>query len=62
VVDELYRTVSESDTLMRSIPALLVTAGYNNAVLREMVQPLLEKYPDLALAVLGGVRMPSRFL
>ncbi|KAI3317977.1 hypothetical protein HD806DRAFT_526634 [Xylariaceae sp. AK1471] len=59
VIDELYQTVPETDTLMRSIPALLIAAGYNDEAFRDNMKPLLDKYPDLALAVLEGMRIPA---
>ncbi|KAI1113936.1 hypothetical protein F5Y14DRAFT_451541 [Nemania sp. NC0429] len=58
VVDELYKTVSESDTMMRAIPPMLIAAGYNDDGFRNHVKPLLEKYPDLALAVVECMRVP----
>ncbi|KAI0973999.1 hypothetical protein F4678DRAFT_394296 [Xylaria arbuscula] len=59
VVRELYKTVPESDTNMRAIPAMLIAAGYNNDEFRDHMKPLLEEYPDLALAVLECMRMPN---
>ncbi|KAI8633834.1 hypothetical protein F5Y19DRAFT_471089 [Xylariaceae sp. FL1651] len=58
VLDELYQTVPESDTMMRLIPPLLIAAGYNNDAFRDKMKPLLEKYPNLALAVLECMRTP----
>ncbi|KAJ8120748.1 hypothetical protein ONZ43_g2626 [Nemania bipapillata] len=57
-VEELYETVPESDMMMRSIPPLLIAAGYNNNAFRDRMQPLLEKYPALALAVVECMRVP----
>ncbi|KAI1435223.1 hypothetical protein GGR50DRAFT_703318 [Xylaria sp. CBS 124048] len=58
VVDELYQTVPESDVVMRTIPAILIAAGYNIDEFRDWMRPLLEKYPDLALAVVECLRTP----
>ncbi|KAJ8133146.1 hypothetical protein O1611_g480 [Lasiodiplodia mahajangana] len=58
-VHELYETVPESDTMMRAIPPMLIAAGYNNDEFRDHMKPLLEKYPDLALAVVECMRMPN---
>ncbi|KAI1177195.1 hypothetical protein F4777DRAFT_218696 [Nemania sp. FL0916] len=57
-VEELYKRVPASDTVMRAIPPMLIAAGYNNDQFRDDMRPLLENYPDLALAVVGGMRMP----
>ncbi|KAI1824309.1 hypothetical protein F4861DRAFT_531061 [Xylaria intraflava] len=59
VVDELWQTVPESDTMMRSIPAILIATGYNNNAFRDQMRPVLEKYPDLTLAVLECLRTPE---
>ncbi|KAI0407604.1 hypothetical protein F4802DRAFT_620500 [Xylaria palmicola] len=58
VVQELYETVPESDTVMRSIPPMLIAAGYNCNDFRDRVKPLLEQYPGLALAVAECMRVP----
>ncbi|KAI0102045.1 hypothetical protein GGR51DRAFT_562966 [Nemania sp. FL0031] len=59
VIHELYETVPGSDTMMRAIPPMLIAAGYNNDEFRDHMKPLLEKYPDLALAVVECMRMPN---
>ncbi|KAI0148785.1 hypothetical protein GGR57DRAFT_515127 [Xylariaceae sp. FL1272] len=58
VCEEVYETVHASDP-MRLIPTLLIAAGYNNDAFRENMRPLLEKYPDLALAVVECMRIPN---
>ncbi|KAI1425689.1 hypothetical protein F5Y12DRAFT_746292 [Xylaria sp. FL1777] len=59
VVRELYRTIPESDTAMRAIPPMLIAAGYNSDEFRDHMKPLLEEYPDLALAVMECMRTPN---
>ncbi|KAI2640134.1 hypothetical protein GGS21DRAFT_487876 [Xylaria nigripes] len=59
VVDELYQTIPESDTMMRAIPPLLIAAGYNNDGFRDQMRPVLEKYPELTLAVIECQRIPA---
>lgn len=44
--------------MMRAIPPMLIAAGYNNDGFRNHMKPLLEKYPDLALAVVECMRVP----
>ncbi len=58
-VEELYRTVPESDTTMRAIPPMLIAAGYNSDEFRDHMKPLLEKNLDLALAVVECMRTPN---
>ncbi|KAI1355245.1 hypothetical protein F5Y01DRAFT_311161 [Xylaria sp. FL0043] len=57
-VRELYRTVPESDTAMHAIPPMLIAAAYNNDEFRDHMQPLLDEYPELALAVVECMRVP----
>ncbi|KAI0811939.1 hypothetical protein GGR55DRAFT_639769 [Xylaria sp. FL0064] len=59
VVRKLYRTVPESDTAMHAIPPMLIAAGYNNDEFRDHMKPLLEEYPELALAVVECMRVPN---
>ncbi|KAI1270838.1 hypothetical protein F5Y07DRAFT_406823 [Xylaria sp. FL0933] len=59
VVRELYQTVPESDTAMHAIPPMLITAGYNSDEFRDHMKPLLEEYPELALAVVECMRVPN---
>ncbi|KAI1133453.1 hypothetical protein F5Y10DRAFT_287810 [Nemania abortiva] len=56
---ELYRTVPEADTMMRAIPPMLIAAGYNSDAFRDHMKPLLERYPDVALAVVECMRIPN---
>ncbi|KAI1303297.1 hypothetical protein F5Y03DRAFT_396014 [Xylaria venustula] len=58
-VRALYGTVPTFDTTMRAIPPILIAAGYNNDEFRNHVKPLLEEYPDLALAVVECMRVPN---
>ncbi|KAF2973497.1 hypothetical protein GQX73_g223 [Xylaria multiplex] len=59
VVQELYSTVPESDKLMRAIPPILIAAGYNNGEFRDHMRPLLQEFPDLAVAVADCMRIPD---
>lgn len=52
VIDELYETIPESDKTMRIIPPLLIAARYHEDTFRDQMRPILEKHPQLALAVL----------